>query len=322
MPIETPPSWYDYVALPDRAPLRFPNGARVALILTINIEYWEKSRPGQKEPLFTGGPMTIPHSLPGDVWDSTNWTWREYGQRIGIWRMIELFDRLGVAPSCTVNGLTLTERPRIVDAVNERGWELVPHNWAQNDVLSNYAYKPEDERAVIARTLEQYEKATGRAAKAWLSSALRSSVWTPLFLKEFGLISHSDYLNDDQPYLIHTRSGPIVCVPYSNDINDFNMFARGGMSPQAGLETLKACFDALYMEGASSGRIMNFGLHPHVIGHAYRMGALKAFIEYVKSHDGVWIASREDIGRWYLANHESHIPPERDSPLTRTAKGR
>jgi allantoinase len=78
------PSYYKYVALPDRGLLRFPNGARLAIILTINIEYWEKSRPGQKEPLFTGGPMTIPHALPGDVLDTANWTWREYGQRIGV----------------------------------------------------------------------------------------------------------------------------------------------------------------------------------------------------------------------------------------------
>jgi len=87
-----PPSSYEFVALPDRAPLRFPGGARLALILTINLEYWEKNRPGQKEPLFTGGPMTIPHALPGDVWDTANWTWREYGQRVGIWRLIEALD--------------------------------------------------------------------------------------------------------------------------------------------------------------------------------------------------------------------------------------
>ena len=78
---DKPPSSYDFVPLPDRAPLKFPNGANVALIFTINIEYWEPSRPGQKEPMFPGGPATIPHALPGDVLDTANWTWREYGQR-------------------------------------------------------------------------------------------------------------------------------------------------------------------------------------------------------------------------------------------------
>jgi len=301
------PSSYDYVPLPDRRPLRFPNGARLAVILTINLEYWEKFRPGQKEPLFTGGPMTIPHPLPGDVWDTANWTWREYGQRVGVWRLIDVFDAAGVKPSCTVNGMIMTERKRIVDAVNQRGWELVPHNWAQNDLLTYYAGKPELERAVIKRTLEQYVRAIGRPAQAWLSSALRATVYTPVFLKEFGLIAYCDYLNDDQPYLIQTTHGPIVCVPYSNDINDFSLFARGGMSASAGLETLKLCFDQLYAESAASGRLMNFGMHPHVMGQAHRIGALRDFIDYAKSHEGVWFASREEIAAWYLNIHEAHI---------------
>jgi allantoinase len=301
------PSSYDYVPLPDRRPLRFPNGARLAVILTINLEYWEKFRPGQKEPLFTGGPMTIPHPLPGDVWDTANWTWREYGQRVGVWRLIDVFDAAGVKPSCTVNGMIMTERKRIVDAVNQRGWELVPHNWAQNDLLTYYAGKPELEREVIKRTLEQYAQTIGRPARAWLSSALGATVYTPLFLKEFGLIAYCDYLNDDQPYLIQTTHGPIVCVPYSNDINDFNLFARGGMSASAGLETLKLCFDQLYAESAASGRLMNFGIHPHVMGQAHRTGALRDFIDYAKSHEGVWFASREEIATWYLDIHEAHI---------------
>jgi peptidoglycan/xylan/chitin deacetylase (PgdA/CDA1 family) len=302
-----PPSSYDFVALPDRRPLIFPNGARLAVILTINLEYWEKFRTGQKEPLFTGGPMTIPHALPGDVWDTANWSWREYGQRVGIWRLLDIFDGAGIAPSCTINGMIMTERRRIVDAVNERGWELVPHNWAQNDLLTYYAGKPEEERAVIKRTLEHYAEVVGHPAKAWLSSAIRGTEHTPAFLKEFGLIAYCDYLNDDQPYLIRTIHGPIVCVPYSNDINDFNLFARGGMSASSGLETLKACFDQLYAESAASGRIMNFGMHPHVMGQAHRAAPLREFIAYAKAHAGVWFTTREAIAAWYLRHHASHI---------------
>ena len=150
-----PPSSYDFVPLPDRVPLRFPGGAHVAVIFTINIEYWEAFRTGQKEPLFPGGPATIPHALPGDVLDTANWTWREYGQRVGIWRIIDVFDKMDVAPSCTCNGMIMEERRRIVDAVRERGWELVPHNWAQNDLLTYYAHDPGQERAVIRRTLDK-----------------------------------------------------------------------------------------------------------------------------------------------------------------------
>src|SRR4029453_3347150 len=99
------------------------------------------------------------------------------------------------------------------------GWELVPHNWAQNDLLSSYADNPDEERAVIIRTLDKYQEVVGRPAKAWLSSAIRGTLHTPAFLKEFGLIAYCDYLNDDQPYLIDTVNGPIVLWP---DLNAHN----------------------------------------------------------------------------------------------------
>lgn len=301
------PSSYRFVPLPDRGPLKFPGAARVALIFTINIEYWEPSRSGQKEPLFAGGPATIPHALPGDVLDTANWTWREYGQRVGIWRLMDAFDAAGIAPSCTCNGMIMVERRRIIDAVKERGWELVPHNWVQNDLLTYYAYEPDKERAVIRRTLDQYEKVVGKPAKAWLSSAIRGTPHTPAFLKEFGLIAYCDYLNDDQPYIIDTVHGPIVCVPYSNDVNDFNMFARGGLSTRDGVDMLKLCLDQLHAEGANSGRIMNLGLHPHVIGQPHRIAALREFFDYVSTKPGVWMPTREQLASWYLGEAPRHI---------------
>jgi hypothetical protein len=102
---------------------------------------------------------------------------------------------------------------------------------------------------VIRKTLDKYQEVVGRPAKAWLSSAIRGTLHTPAFLKEFGLVAYCDYLNDDQPYLIDTIHGPIVCVPYSNDINDFNMFARGSASTRDGIEMLKLCFDQLAHRG-------------------------------------------------------------------------
>ena len=240
--------------------------------------------------------------------DTANWTWREYGHRVGIWRLMDAFDTLGIAPSCTCNGMILQERRRIIDAVKERGWELVPHNWVQNDLLTYYAYKPNEERAVIRRTLDKYAEVVGKPAKAWLSSAIRGTAHTPAFLKEFGLIAYCDYLNDDQPYLIDTVHGPIVCVPYSNDINDFNMFARGGLSTRDGVDMLRLCFDQLYAEGARSGRIMNVGLHPHVIGQPYRIAALREFIEYIKGQSNVWFPTREQIALWYLGEAGQHMP--------------
>src|SRR6185312_129010 len=113
---------YPFVPMPDRGKLTFPNGKRLAVIFTINLEYWELFRDHQQEPLFPGGPMTLPHSLPGNVADYTNWTWREYGQRVGVWRVFDLFDRYKVPASCTLNAVTGLYRKRIIDAVLERKW--------------------------------------------------------------------------------------------------------------------------------------------------------------------------------------------------------
>ena len=298
---------YDYVALPDRKPLRWPDGARLALIFTINIEYWEMTR-DTPEPLYPGGPATIPHVLPGNVPDTANWTWREYGQRIGVWRIIDVFDKAGVPTTCTMNALTGMERRRIIDAVNERGWEIVAHNFAQNDILSFYAGDPDAEREVIRRTLEAVEEAIGRPAKGWLSSSLRSTHETPHILKELGLVFQACYLNDDQPYLLNTRHGPLVSIPYSNDINDFHVFSRGAMTTQSAFEMFREQFDQLYREGADTGRIMNLGMHPHVIGQAYAIRALRDFVDYVKQFEGVWFATREKIASWYLETHRDHMP--------------
>ena len=299
---------YEYSALPDREHIKWPGGKQLAVIITINLEYWWLTRE-QKEPLYPGGPASIPFPLPGDIPDYVNWTWREYGQRVGVWRVFKALDSAGIPASCTMNAMMGLERRRVIDAVNERGWELVPHNWAQNDILTNYAHDPQQERDVICRVLDVYEKIVGRPARGWLSSSLRPTAETVNILAENGLSFFCDFLNDDQPYLLRTRSTPLVAIPYSNDINDFNMFARGGMTLDQGLLALKEQFEVLYEEGRESMRLFNFGLHPHVIGQPYRIRALAQFLEYIKDFEGVWFPKREQISDWYLENHASHIRP-------------
>jgi peptidoglycan/xylan/chitin deacetylase (PgdA/CDA1 family) len=166
------------------------------------------------------------------------------------------------------------------------------------------------EREVIRRTLDIYEQVCGKKAKGWLSSSLRTTLNTIDILAEEGLIFTTDLLNDDQPYMVQTRSGkPMVSVSYTSEVNDFS-FLRQGLVAEGGLQMFKEQFDWLYEESASSGRFMNIGLHPHVIGQPYRIRALRDFIRYAKSHDDIWWTTREEIAEWYLENHESHIPTD------------
>ena len=298
---------YDYVPLPKRQALKWPNGSRLALIVTINLEYWDLLKDSDK-PYYAGGPPVIPDPMPGNVPDFPNFSWREYGHRVGVWRMIDTFDQAAVPASCTMNAKMGLERRDIIDAVNERGWELVAHNYEQGDLLTNYQFDRDAEAKLIREALKVYEETVGRPARGWLSSSLRSTTQTADILVEEGLSFICDYMNDEQPYMIKTPHGPIVSTPYSVEINDFTFFHRRGMSTSAVLELLKEQFDQLYLEGETSGRLMNIGLHPHVAGHPYRIRALREFLEYAKSFNDVWWTTREEIADWYRHNHHTHIP--------------
>lgn len=298
---------YDYIPLPARQPLRWPNGARVALILTFNLETWDLTKDTDK-PYYAGGPAILPDTLPGNTPDFPNYTWREYGQRVGIWRLFELFDALGAKASCAANAVTFERRKAMTDAVLERGWELLTHNWEQGELLTDFAADPAREREIVLRTLEQFERFTGRKSKGWLSSSLRGTMQTADILAEQGCTFYCDIMNDDQPFLLRTPHGPIVSVPYSNEINDFTFVTRKNFTTDQFAQALIEELDVLYAEGATTGRIMNVGIHPHVSGRAHRIRALREFITHAQSLPGVWWATREEIADWYLQNHESHIP--------------
>jgi peptidoglycan/xylan/chitin deacetylase (PgdA/CDA1 family) len=298
---------YDYVPVPDRKPLRWPNGAKVALILTFNLETWDMVKDNTR-PYYAGGPAILPDGLPGNVADFPNYTWREYGQRVGIWRLFSLFDELGVPASCTTNAVTFQRRKQMTDACLSRGWELLAHNWEQGELLTDFAHDPEKEREVLLRTINEYEKHVGRRPVGWLSSSLRGTVRTADILKEQGFKFYCDIMNDDQPYLIKTPSGPIVSIPYTNEINDFTILTRRNHTTSEFRDILIEELDVLYEEGAYSAKLMNVGLHPHVSGRAYRIRALREFLEHAKSLKDVWFATREQVADWYMANHESHIP--------------
>lgn len=299
---------YDFVPIAHRKPLVWPGGKRLAIILTTNFEYWDPVRDTPK-PYYPGGPGIVGGDLPGNVYDNANYTWREYGQRVGVWRLFDVFDAEGVPSSCTMNAKMALERRPVIDAALERGWEIVAHNYVQTELLTDHMFDEAAERAVIRRTLDVYRETCGKPAKGWLSSSLRSTFNTIDILAEEGLIFITDLLNDDQPYLVETRSGrPMVSISYTSEVNDFS-FLRQGLGAETGFQMFKEQFDWLYAESATSGRFMNIGLHPHVIGQPFRIRALRDFIRYAKQFDGVWFATREEIAEWYLQNHASHIEP-------------
>ena len=220
----------------------------------------------------------------------------------------QILDEVGVPSSCTLNAKLCLERREIVDAVKERGWELVCHNYEQGDLLTNYQSDPVAEEALIDSALQVYQEAVGKKSPGWLSSSLRSTPNTPEIIAKKGMKFICDYMNDEQPYIMDTRYGSIVAIPYSIEVNDFGFFLRRNFTTTQTLEMLKEQFDQLYEESKITGKLMSVGLHPHVSGHPFRIRAIRDFLKYVKTFDDVWWASREEIADWYLENHKTHIP--------------
>jgi peptidoglycan/xylan/chitin deacetylase (PgdA/CDA1 family) len=298
---------YDFVPFPDRKPLKWPNGKRMAVIITTNLEYWDKTK-DTDQVIYPGGPGIVGGTLAGRIYDNPNWTWREYGHRVGVWRMFDLFEAAGIPTSCTINAMMALERRAVVDHAVAAGYEIVAHNYEQSELLTDFQDDEAAERKIIRNTLDVYKKVVGRDAKGWLSSSLRSTPSTIDIVAEEGLLFFCDLLNDDQPYLVQTTSGrPIVSVPYTSEVNDFTVFMRQGKDVEGAFKVFKEQFDWLYMESEKSGRHMNIGLHPHVIGQPFRIRSLQMFLEYASSFDDVWFATREEIASWYLEHHNEHI---------------
>lgn len=302
---------YPYVPITKRGPLSWPDGKRVALIITVNLETWDLTKESDAT-YYAGGPSILPDLLPGNVPDFPNFTWREYGQRVGVWRLFEMFERLGVIPGCTVNAVTCTRRKPMADAAAALGCEILAHNYEQGELLTNFADDPEREAQVIEQTLDVYAQTFGRKAEGWLSSSLRGTLNTCEILVRKGLSFYCDIMNDDQPYMIDTPSGQIVSIPYSNEINDFTLLTRRGHTTAEFRDILIEELTVLYEESEQSARIMNVGLHPHVSGRAYRIRALREFIEYAQSLEHVWWATRAEIAASYRRQHATHIPASAD----------
>jgi len=187
------------------------------------------------------------------------------------------------------------------------GCEVLAHNYEQGELLTNYSADPDKEAQVIRNTLEVYEQTFGKKAQGWLSSSLRGTLNTAEILVQNGLSFYCDIMNDDQPYMIDTPSGQIVSIPYSNEINDFTLLTRRGHTTDEFRDVLKEELAVIYEESESAARIMNVGLHPHVSGRAYRLRALREFVEYAQTLDHVWWATRAEIAAWYRERHASHI---------------
>ncbi len=239
-----------YSAIVDRPKLPLPNGARIIVWTIVNVEVWDISRPMPRQVL---APPTGVTTLP----DVPNWTWHEYGMRVGFWRFHALYERLGIRPSLSINARVCLDYPRLAQACKDSSWEFMGHSYEQRPIHSE-----EDQPAMIARTLSTIQQFTGKRPLGWMGPGLTETYDTPDYLKAAGIRYIADWVYDDEPTEIATTHGPLVTLPYSLECNDIAMMAV--QHHEAKYWTTKCCdtFDRLYEEGAERPRVMAMAIHP------------------------------------------------------------
>ena len=277
-----------YTALIDRPPLRWPGDARLALWVQVNLEHFEIDGPG----------MTLPPSrFPSPVPDSKNAGWRDYGARVGIWRIMEMLDKHSIPVSAPTNVEACVYYPEIIREAVRRNWEFMGHGINNSRTLNGLQVN--EEREVIQASVQALTSATGRTPKGWLGPGLAETFNTLELLAEAGFEYVSDWCNDDQPYPIEVRTGRLIGVPYCMEINDIYAFVGAGLDPERFFQMMCDQFDVLYAEGARTGRIYGLCLHPFIAGQPYRTKWIEKGLDYILHHDHVWVATAEEIANWY-----------------------
>ena len=301
---------FDYSPIIDRAPLRFPNGARVAVWVIPNIEHFHFDKPSTS---IT--PVTA-HMKP----DVLNFAWRDFGVRVGIWRMMEVMEKHGVKGTVALNSEVCEHYPRIIEVGNELGWEWMGHG-SSNSVLHN-EQSEDEERALIGDIVATIRDGTGRQPKGWLGPALTETHNTPDILAENGIEYLCDWCNDEQPYTMNVRTGTMISMPYSIEVNDIPAFLDHGLSPEDFYRMIVDQFDVLYEDGAVTGRVMAICLHPFLIGHAFRSKYFDKALAYITRRSEVWMTRGGDISDWYRENYMNPSTPATLATLASPAQPR
>ena len=269
-----------YSAWPERAPLRWPGGARIALWVAPNIEHYEYL----PEKVRVRNPWPrLPHP------DILGYGQRDYGNRVGVWRLMELFDRFKLPITVSLSMAVLDMYPAIAEAMLRRGWEFMSHGLY--NTRYHWGMSEDEERAAIAECQAIHRRHTGRDLNGWFSPAASNTLNTPDLVAEAGMRYLCDLYHDDQPTPIRVRQGELYSLPYSMEIND-SITWRRGMEGEAFAQKIRDEFDTLYAEG---GQVMNIAVHPFIMGQPHRIDHLARALEYILGHSGVWCATGADI---------------------------
>jgi peptidoglycan/xylan/chitin deacetylase (PgdA/CDA1 family) len=282
-----------YSAIVDREPWRLPGGNRVAVWPLVTVEVWDPDGPL---------PRTILPPPQGTTFvpDVPNWSWAEYGARVGFWRMKEALDRRGIKAVLCINAAVIGHYPRICEASLEAGWELMGHNIVQKPMQAMA-----DEADAIGRTVEIIERFSGRKPRGWMGPGLTETHQTPELLVQAGIEYTTDGVLDDQPTVIPTAAGPLYSGPDAVEINDVVLMAVERRPSGELCERAIVTCDRYLAEGADQARVLALACHPYLHGVPHRIGHYERCLDTLMARDGVVLTTGGQILDWYKAGRRT-----------------
>jgi len=280
-----------------RGVLRWPEDSRVALCVIVNLEHMEWSPPegAFQSPTLSGGygPSPFP--------DVTRWSHREYGHRVGIFRVLDSLDRHGIKATVAMDVLTAENYPYLVRHCLDRGCEIIGHGVSvSRQITSNMS--EQEEREYIKTSVERLTRATGTAPLGWLGPEYGESARTPQLLAQAGIRYVCDWTNDEQPYPLKTPQGQLTALPIMLPLDDVNALFDRHIPIGKYESMLKEGFDTMYQDGAENGRLLVLNLHPWLIGQPFRIRYLNRALDHMTRREGVWAATGSEIVEWYRRN--------------------
>jgi len=286
---------YAWSALPLRPALHWPDGARVALCVVVNVEHYDF------EPV--SGAFT-PASVPG--WrgrgpspDYTTWSLREYGNRVGIFRVLKVLEKYRVPATIAIDAASAKRLNFVIRECQMRGFEFAGHGHSVTQMITSKM--PEAvEREHIASALQTIRAATGAPVTGWFGPEYGESENTPALLAELGVRYVLDWPNDEQPYRMNVPKGELVSLPTLIDLDDVYAHWHRRITIWRWERSVKEAFETLYNDGATSGRLLTLSLHPWLIGQPHRIKSLDEALAFICRRTGVWKATGQQIADHYL----------------------
>ena len=276
-----------YSAIEDRRPLRLPDGLRLIVWPVLALEEWDLARPMAR--------MVIspPQSQPMQP-DIPNWTWHEYGMRVGFWRIKRMLDALKITPTVTLNARVCETYPAVVRACIEAGWELNAHGYDQVPM-----HKLEDQKAVIDKSVAIIAKFWGRPPRGWFGPGLTQTFDTLDYLSAAGIEYIGDWVLDDEPVTLKTAHNSVVALPYNFELHDIVLMALGHQTSEQMHRRVMDQFETLYAESAERPKIMAIAMHCYLSGVPHRIPYVRRAFEEVLSKPGVAAWDGAQILDWY-----------------------